>query len=135
MLDASNLVVISGNLTKDPEIFKDKVLKASVAVSYAGSEDNTVATGFFDVTMFLNDDNKHSDFVKRQVESNKMKKGSSVAIVGKLSHERWKNAEGQVNSRVRIIAESLSYGSSSSSEGTKKAEPDAGPAASVPDVW
>jgi len=123
MLDPQNLVTISGGLVSDPEIINGKIFKTSIAVDYAGSDKNTENTsGYFDVVFYLKDPagasaGKNASFVAAQVEAGKMKKGTSVAIVGRLVQERWKQDDKNRN-RIVIVAEHLTYGQRASTPKT-----------------
>ena len=108
MIEGSNVVVLSGGITKDPEVISGKVVKFSVAVDYAANDKGGNSTGYFDVTYFLDDANRNSTFVKSQISDGKMKKGSQVSLVGRLVQERWTSDEGN-RSKVTVIAESISY--------------------------
>lgn len=114
MLDPQNLVNMSGGIVADPEVINDNILKLRVAVDYSGSEkgsDNK--SGYFDVVYYLKDNgnfiNKNASFVAGQVSDGKMKKGSSVSLIGRLVQERWKQDERSA-SKVVIVAEHLTYG-------------------------
>lgn len=114
MLDPQNLVNISGGIVADPEVINDNILKLRVAVDYSGSEkgsDNK--SGYFDVVYYLKDNgsyvNKNASFVVGQISDGKMKKGSSVSLIGRLVQERWKQDERSA-SKVVIVAEHLTYG-------------------------
>lgn len=114
MLDPQNLVTISGGFVADPEIVNGKILKARLGVDYAGSEkDSDNNSGYFDVVYYLKDSNdfvnKNASFVAGQISSGKMKKGSTVSIIGRLVQERWKQDD-QSRSRIVIVAEHVTYG-------------------------
>jgi len=114
MLDPQNLVTISGGFVADPEIVNGKILKARLGVDYAGSEkDSDNNSGYFDVVYYLKDNsdfvNKNASFVSGQISSGKMKKGSTVSIIGRLVQERWKQDD-QSRSRIVIVAEHITYG-------------------------
>jgi single-stranded DNA-binding protein len=112
MLDPKNMVIIEGGVVADPEIINDKIAKFRIALDYAGSEkDSENNSGYFDLIYYLNgSDAKNADFVARQVKENKIKKGTSLKIIGRLVQERWKQDE-QMRSKVVVVAEHLSYGS------------------------
>lgn len=120
MLDPQNLVTISGGFVADPELVASgKILKVRIGVDYAASDkDSDNTSGYFDVVYYLKDGNdfvnKNAKFVATQVDQGKMKKGSTVAVIGRLVHERWKQDE-QNRSRVVIVAEHMTYGNRSSS--------------------
>lgn len=146
MLDPQNLVNISGGVVADPEVINDNILKMRVAIDYAGSEKNSDnKSGYFDVVYYLKDQNgftnKNASFVATQVAEGKMKKGSSVAIIGRLLQERWKQDEKSA-SKVVIVAEHVTYGqrssnnnsgsTASSAKTTESSSSGAQPAASIP---
>lgn len=124
MLDPQNLVTISGGLIAEPEIVANgKIAKIRLAVDYAGSEkDSDNNSGYFDVTYYLKDNNgyttKNASFVAAQIDAGKMKKGTTVAIIGRLLQERWKQDDSSRN-RVVIIAEHMTYGQRSSGNSSK----------------
>lgn len=114
MLDPQNLVNMSGGIVADPEVINENILKLRVAVDYSGSEkgsDNK--SGYFDVVYYLKDNgnfvNKNASFVAGQISDGKMKKGSSVSLIGRLVQERWKQDDRSA-SKVVVVAEHLSYG-------------------------
>lgn len=120
MLDPQNLVNISGGMIADPEIINNgRILKARIGVDYAGSEkDSDNKSGYFDVVYYLKDNqgfaSKNAEFLNTQVESGKMKKGTSVSIVGRLLQERWKQ-DGTGRSKIVVVAEHIGYGARSKS--------------------
>lgn len=114
MLDPQNLVTISGGLIADPEVVNEKIMKIRLGVDYAGSEkDSDNNSGYFDVVYYMKDNNgftsKNASFVSSQIQAGKMKKGSTVSIIGRLVQERWKQDE-QNRSRIVIVAEHMTYG-------------------------
>ena len=114
MIDARNVVVLSGGIVTDPEKPTDKIVKFRMVVDMAGREVNEstgkkeTSGGFFDVVYYINDD-PNGKFVSGQLAAGNMKKGSSINIVGRLEHDRYKTKDGNKASRVQIIAESISY--------------------------
>jgi single-stranded DNA-binding protein len=115
MLDPQNLVTISGGIVADPESVADgRIMKIRLGVDYAGSEkDTNNNSGYFDVVYYLKDGNdyanKNAAFVAKQVNEGKMKKGTTVNVIGRLVQERWKQDE-QSRSRIVIVAEHMTYG-------------------------
>jgi single-stranded DNA-binding protein len=98
----------------------DNIAKFRVAVDYAGSEkgsDNS--TGYFDVTYYLNsEENKRNcEFVRNQISSGKLSKGSQIRLIGRLVQERW-STDDKKSSKVVIVAENITYASRGRSEGT-----------------
>lgn len=110
MMDPRNVIVLSGGIVADPERPTDKIVKFRLAVDYAGREkDSDDRSGYFDVVYYLNDENQNSKFVKGQLDQGNFKKGSSISIVGRLEHDRFKTKEGNKASRVQIVADAISY--------------------------
>lgn len=111
MMDPRNVVVLSGGLVADPEKPTEKIVKLRLAVDYAGRDKDNPddRSGYFDVTYYLNDDNPNTKFVRGQLDQGNLKKGSSISVVGRLEHDRFKTKEGQKASRVQIVADAISY--------------------------
>jgi hypothetical protein len=124
MLDPQNLVNVSGGLVADPELVADgRILKLRLAIDYAGSEkDSDNKSGYFDVIYYIKDNNgftsKNASFVASQISDGKMKKGSSLSLIGRLLQERWKQDE-KNQSKTVIVAEHLTYGQRSSNGASK----------------
>jgi single-strand DNA-binding protein len=101
-----NRVVLTGNLTRDPEL---RATPGGTSVCKLGIAVNTRRKGsdgqweekpnFFRVTVF-----------GRQAEScaNYLKKGRAVAIDGRLEWSSWEN-EGQRRESIDIIADSVQF--------------------------
>lgn len=113
MIDPNNIVSLSCGVVAEPEVINDNIVKFRIAVDYAGNEKGSGNTsGYFDMTYFMNnDDNKrNAGFVRSQIADGKMTKGSQLRVVGRLTQERW-STDDKKNSRVVVIAESISYAS------------------------
>lgn len=114
MIDARNVVVLTGGIVTDPEKPTEKIIKFRMVVDGAGREANEqtgkkeTSGGFFDVVYYVNDD-PNGRFVTGQLAQGNLKKGSSIAVVGRLEHDRFKTKEGQKASRVQVVAEAISY--------------------------
>lgn len=125
MIDPRNLINLTGGVVTDVELVNDKIGKFRFAVDYAGSEkgsDNT--SGYFDIVYYLRDSKgefigKNASFIHTQTKSDKIKKGTKLQIVGRLVQERWKQDD-QNKNRVVIVAEHISYATTSSAPGTAK---------------
>lgn len=120
MLDAKNVVTISGGIVSDPEIINDKIAKFRLAVDYAGSEKGSQNnSGYFDIVYYLRDgsdfSSSNSKFIHNQITSGKLKKGSPIQLIGRLVQERWQQ-DNSNRSRVVVVAESVSYAGSSYSK-------------------
>jgi single-stranded DNA-binding protein len=129
MLDPQNLVNLTGGIVADPEILNGKIFKTRLAIDYAGSEkDSDNNNGYFEIVYYLKNNNgftsTNASFVASQVEQGKLKKGSTVSLIGRLVQERWKNQDGKGASRVTIVVEHLSYAKSSRSSGTSASTSD-----------
>lgn len=128
MIDPNNLINITGGLVADPELVNGKILKIRIGVDYSGSDKDTDNnSGYFDVVYYLKDNagfvSKNASFVGTQLDQSKLKKGSTISIVGRLVQERWKQDD-QARSRIVIVAEHLTYSGRSaktSSDSTPKA--------------
>lgn len=102
-----NSVVISGNLTRDPELkllpSGTSVASSSVAVNRRYKDESAEdgyaeEVSFFDVSVF----GKFAELVAR-----KLKKGDGVTVQGRLKQNRWQTEDGQNRSRVEIIADQI----------------------------
>jgi len=142
MIDPRNIVNLSAAIVSDPEtVANGNILKLRIAVDYAGSEKGSgSSSGYFDVTYFLKDGSnyasKNAEFVARQISDKKMKKGSSVQILGRLVQERWQQ-DNQSRSKVVIVAEALTYASSNyqKADGSSSDAAPAQASMSVPDEF
>lgn len=120
MLDAKNVVAISGGIVSDPELINDKIAKFRIAIDYAGSEKGGQNnSGYFDIVYYLKEGSdfasKNAQFLHSQITNGKLKKGSPVQILGRLVQERW-TQDNQNRSKVVVVAESLSYAASNYSK-------------------
>ena len=103
-----NRVIITGNLTKDPELRSlpnsgQSVCRLRVACN--GRRRNSEgqwedAPNFFDVTVWGQQGENCAKYLK---------KGRPVAVDGRLRWREWSNAEGQKRQAVDIIAESVQF--------------------------
>lgn len=105
-----NRVIISGNLTRDPEIRKTAggmpVLGFGVAVNDRRRNQQTGEwedyPNFIDCTMFG---------TRAEAVSRFLSKGSKVAVEGKLRWSQWER-EGQKRSKLEVIVDELEFMSS-----------------------
>ena len=126
-----NRVVISGNLTRDPELKAlpsgTSVLALGVAVNDRRKNQETGqwedVPNFFDVTIF----GARADALSRFLS-----KGSKVAIEGRLRWHQWENPQGEKRSKVDIIADEIEFLSSRDGAAPAYSAPDA--ATSGPDL-
>ena len=105
-----NRAVISGRLTRDPELRRTQsgmaVLSLGVAVNDRRRNQQTGEweeyTNFIDCTMFGN---------RAESVSNYLTKGAKVAIEGKLRWSQWER-DGQKRSKVEVIVDEIEFMSS-----------------------
>jgi single-stranded DNA-binding protein len=135
MLDSKNMITISGNLVADLEVINDKIVKGSIGVANGGTQDNKSDSGFFDFVYFLNDENRNAGFVKSQMASGGMSKGSPITLIGRLVQERFVTKEGQKASKVKVYAENIDYYGFKKNNDADKTATDAVHVAPVPDGW
>lgn len=101
-----NLVMLIGNLTKDPEsrqAGENQVASFSIAVNRKWKGGDGTAkeeVSYFDCEGWR----KTGELVMQY-----LKKGRRVLVSGRLQQDRWQSAEGQNRSRVKIIAESVQF--------------------------
>lgn len=126
-----NRVIISGNLTRDPELRSTaggtSVLGFGVAVNDRRKNQQTGEwedyPNFVDCAMFGTRAEKLQPFLT---------KGTKVAAEGKLRYSSWER-EGQRKSKLEVIVDELEFMSSRSRDGQPKPEPAQWPA-EMPDV-
>ena len=105
-----NRVIISGNLTRDPELRSTQsgmaVLSFGVAVNDRCKNQQTGEwedrPNFVDCTMFGNRANSVAQYLS---------KGTKVSIEGKLRWEQWER-DGQKHSKLKVIVDELEFMSS-----------------------
>jgi len=106
-----NRVVITGNLTRDPELRSTSggmsVLKLGVAVNDRRKNQQTGewedVPNFVDVTVFG---------ARGEALSRFLSKGSKVAIEGKLRWSQWENQQGEKRSKLEVVADEIEFLSS-----------------------
>lgn len=115
-----NRVVITGNLTRDPELSATPggmaILKMGVAVNDRRKNQQTgeweEVPNFFDVKIFGSRGESLSRFLS---------KGSKVAIEGRLSWSSWEDKNtGDKRSKVEIIADNIEFMSSRGEAGASR---------------
>lgn len=106
-----NRVIVSGNLTRDPEVRTtasgNPVMGFGIAVNDRRKNSQTGEwedyPNFIDCTMFG---------ARAQSVSRFLSKGSKVAIEGKLRWSQWETNEGQKRSKIEIIVDEIEFMSS-----------------------
>ena len=116
----TNVAVLSGNLTRDPEF---KVIEKSdgddlsiISFDIANNpngKDNDKTLGFYSVTAF----GKIADNCKEY-----LKKGNLVVVTGRLNLSRWETDGGEKRSKVNIVASKIKFVSSDKHDYKKKKE-------------
>ncbi len=105
-----NRVVLTGNLTRDPEKVENSkgldIAKFSLAVNRRGKD---AGADFFNVTVF----NQQAVNVLAYLE-----KGRKVSVDGRLQLDQWEK-DGQKRSAVRIIGDSVNFLSGTGEGGSK----------------
>ena len=99
-MSANNAVLLTGNLTKDPEVKSvnsSKVAKFSLAVSRFYKD--TKETSFFDMEAW----GSTAEFVEKH-----LKKGSSVSIQGEARQDTWEK-DGEKRSRVIFRVDDVKF--------------------------
>ena len=102
-----NRVIISGNLTRDPELRRTQsgmaIMSFGVAVNDRRRNQQTGEwedyANFVDCTMFGN---------RAESLSNYLSKGTKVAIEGKLRYSSWER-EGQRRSKLEVIVDEVEF--------------------------
>ena len=98
MANGISTAVIAGNLTADPELVSERLLRFSVAVNRR-SKDSSGEWGdtahYFDVKVLGN---------RASSLAGILEKGRAVTVLGDLVQERWESQDGGKRSAVRVIA-------------------------------
>ncbi len=106
-----NRVVISGNLTRDPELRSTAsgtaVLNLGVAVNDRRKNQQTGewedVPNFVDCTIFG---------ARAEALVQYLSKGAKVAIEGKLRYSTWENQQGEKRSKLEVVVDDLEFMSS-----------------------
>lgn len=106
-----NRVVVSGNLTRDPELRSTPagtpVLALGIAVNDRRKNQESGqwedVPNFFDVSIFG---------ARAEALSRFLSKGSKVTIEGRLRWHSWENPQGEKRSKVDIVADEIEFMSS-----------------------
>lgn len=109
-----NRVVLTGNLTRDPELRSTPggmaVLKLGLAVNDRRKNSSTGewedVPNFVDVTVFG---------ARAEALTRYLSKGSRVAIEGKLRWSSWETPQGEKRSKIEVVADEVEFLSSRNS--------------------
>ena len=108
-----NKCMMLGRLTRDPEVRvtqdgQTTIAKFGIAVDRRGKEDKA---DFFNVTAF----NKTAQFAEKY-----LKKGTKIALAGRLQQDEYTNKDGQKVTSVSIVAEEVVFCESKKTEDKPK---------------
>ena len=97
-----NRVILLGRLSRDPEVRvtqdgQTTIAKFGIAVDRRGKEDKA---DFFNVTAF----NKTAQFAEKY-----LKKGTKIALSGRLQLDEYTNKDGQKVTNVSVVAEEVEF--------------------------
>ena len=107
-----NSIKITGNVTKDPEIRALGNSNWSALEFSIGNNDESKKNSegqyeniasFFDIKHLFDNTKEYNGIGSTQYWIQKISKGSSVTIQGRLKQERWEK-DGKKHSRVKIVA-------------------------------
>ena len=110
-----NRVVLTGNLTRDPEVRRTQsgmaIMTFGIAVNDRRRNQQTGEwedyANFIDCTMFG---------TRAEAVSNYLSKGSKIGVEGKLRYSTWER-EGQKRSKLEVIVDELEFLSPRNSQG------------------
>lgn len=106
-----NKVILMGNLTRDPEIRYSQgerstaITRFSVAVQRRFARQGDTDVDFFNCTAF----GSTGEFVDKY-----FKKGSRIAVVGRIQNDNYTNKNGEKVYSIQIIAEEVEFASNRS---------------------
>lgn len=109
-----NKVILTGRLTKDPELRhtgnQTPVCTFSVAVDNGYGENKH--TDFINCVAW----NKTAEFVSKYFT-----KGKMIIVIGRISTRSWETQDGKRNYATEVIASEVSFGESKSAQATQTA--------------
>lgn len=125
-----NRVIISGNLTRDPELRNTQsgmaVLQFGMAVNERVKNQQTGEwedrPNFIDCAMFGN---------RAEAVSRYLSKGTKVTVEGKLRYSQWER-DGQKRSKLEVVVDELEFMSRSESPSKAPSRPQPTPSAPAP---
>lgn len=117
-----NRVMITGNCTRDGELRRTSggvaVLNISVAVNDRRKNPQTGEwedyANYIDCTMFGTRAEKLAEYIK---------KGTKVAVDGKLHYSSWESKEGQKRSKLDVTVDSIEFMSKRDERQAERSEP------------
>lgn len=105
-MSSVNNVVLMGNLTRDPELKYTPggtaVCDLSIALNYTRGkgDEKKEEVSFIDCTAFGKNAENAAEYLK---------KGRQTIIEGRLQQERWESKEGKKMSKLKVIAERITF--------------------------
>lgn len=131
-----NRVMVTGNLTRDPEVRSTQsgmaIMRLGVAVNDRRKNNQTGewedVPNFIDCVMF----GTRAENVSRYI-----RKGSKVAIEGKLRWSQWEDKQGGKRSKIEVVVDDLEFMSRDGGDGGQRqsAPAKAAPAAPAADAY
>ena len=125
-----NLVMLMGNLTRNPDLRKTQTGLAVADLGLAVNEryktqagEEVKKTCFVDVTVW----GKQAETCAQY-----LRKGSPVLVEGKLQYDQWETPEGGRRSKLRVIAERVRFLSGGGEREAEAADEDQPAARTVP---
>lgn len=106
MLNNLNSIIVEGNLVRDPVLKTTpnghQVCSFSVASNrfYRQNDETEKEVSFFDVETW-------SRLAQTCAET--LKKGRGVRVVGRLKQDRWEDASGKTQAKIKIVAEHVEF--------------------------
>ena len=102
-----NSIIVEGNVVRKPEILKTtsgfKICKIPIAVNRFYKNQNGEGVNevsYFDIETYKT----LADACEKNCD-----KGRGMRVVGRLKQNRWKSADGKMNSKISIIAEHIEF--------------------------
>ena len=96
----TNIVVVQGNMARDPHVFDNGTVAVTIANNGGETSDKKEIVNFIPAKCF----GKTAEFAK-----NYLKKGSGVIAEGKLSARPYTNKEGQTITTLEFIVDSFRF--------------------------
>jgi len=98
----TNFVSLDGNLTRDAEIrySSSGTAFASFGIAHNRKVKDRDEVFFFDVTVI----GKYAEMI-----AERLRKGTSVLVVGQLRQQRWEDERGGKRSKVEIVASQVMF--------------------------
>lgn len=122
MANDINTVVLSGNITREPEMRVNANGNAVLTFSLAVNESRKFSGGYENYSMFF----PVAIFGKRaEPLANYLHKGTQLTISGKLDWKEWKTKDGERRTAISVIADNVKLpprAATTPAEGTESAE-------------